>query len=206
MDLTDAQYAHWFLSEKIIKGVLQANHALNDFVLFRVAFSWPRGAKWYPDEDDILSADFSLTNAMAADLTDMADEGLSDGYRTADWYARVAAVYHAQHCIALPDSLGNFLQRRLFLKEDIKRGRKRHAGVDRDRVIRNAFEGLRARGCATQISYEIIAADLNMTADAVRKLIVNTPKTERENRLWGAILNPSALPQLFLKRISERKE
>ncbi len=41
-NLTDQEYADWFLSEKIQNGSVNPAYAINDFVVFRVAFEWPR--------------------------------------------------------------------------------------------------------------------------------------------------------------------
>ena len=197
LDLSDAEYVSWFLAEKIVKGVVSPVHALNDFVLFRVAYQWPKGAKWFLDETDIATADFTLTEEMAADLVDMGAEGLKDGYRSADWYVRIAAAWYADNAKLMPPALFDFLQGELFLPPKSRRGRRRADGIDRDRIIRNVFEGLQARmRMPDETAHEIIARAIGtLDTDAVRKVLDRTPKTEREGRLW-AQMNLRASPEL----------
>ncbi len=187
LDLSDADYAEWFLSQKIVKGALNPTHAVNDFVIFRLAHDWPAGVVWTVNAENLKDADFTMTDEMASDLTTMAAEGLGDGGRSADWHLRVAATFYADRAIPMPPALFDFMQRALFLPEAAPRGRKRRDGVDRDRIIRNAFEGLLARKCGRQRAQEIIAHTLNMTLDAVRKVLDRTPRTDREERLWRVL-------------------
>lgn len=187
LDMTDVEYVDWFISGKIDRGFVNPAHALNDFVLFRLAHEWPKNAQWFLEAKDILAADFGLTAEMAVDLIDMAADGLSDGYRPADWYLRIAVTWYADNALEMPGPLMLYLQKALFLQKKTRKGRKRRDGIDRDRIIRNAFEGLRARECPTEKAQEIIADRLAMSHDAVRKLIARTPRTEREARLWGTL-------------------
>jgi hypothetical protein len=187
LDLTDEAYADWFLKDKIIRGSLRPSQFQNDFVLFRIVYDWPKGAKWGLDSEDIQNADFSLTSGMAKDLVDFAAEGLTDGYEPADWYLRVAAAWYASHSKKMPQPLLDYLQRALFLAKQSARGRKRKDSLDRDIVIRKAFDGLKLRGCGATRAQTIIATSLNMTPDAVRKVIGRTHSTEREKKYWDAL-------------------
>jgi len=187
LDLTDEEYAQWFLSGKIVRGFQNPAYALNDFVLFRIAHDWPKGARWSLDEVDIASADFTLSDEMASDLVDFANEGLHDGYQLADWYARLAATWYVDQTKVMPEVLFLFFQRALFLPKEATRGRKRSGGIDRDRNIRNAVAGLRARGCGSERAQRIVAETLGMTADAIRKAVERTPRTAREARLTQAV-------------------
>lgn len=187
LDLTDTEYAAWFLDEKILRGLVAPYYAINDFALFRLAYDWPRAANWVLEAEDLETADFTLTPEMAEDLVSMSSEGLTDGYQTADWFLRVAVLWCAEREQKLPLPLFAYLERTLFLPRHSGRGRKRSEKIDRDRIIRNAFEGLRLRDCPIEKAQTIIAENLHMSADAVRKSIERTPRTERERRLWKTL-------------------
>lgn len=188
LDLSHEQYAKWFLEGKVNDGRASPQNFLNDFVLFRVARDWPKGAKWFIEADDLEAADFSLTEDEATELVEMAQEGLSDGSRPADLYARIAIVWYADQTMTMPRALYNYLQVSLFRPARRVQGRKRHDGLDRDRIIRNAFTGLRLRECPVGVAYDLIANEIPMiTAEGVRKALERTPRTPREERLWGLI-------------------
>lgn len=196
-DLSDREYADWFLSGKFSRAGLNRAHAMNDFVLFRIAFSWPKGAVgWTLDQHDIILADFSLDDVQAADLVDMAREGLSDGYTSAEWFAKVAASWHVTKEKRMPDALFEYLQQMLFLPPAPRRGRRKTEGLDRDRVIRNLVEGLLARNLAQPAAITLarsVAVEalgrigIGMTEDAIRKLCERSARTNRELRLWGLL-------------------
>lgn len=192
LDLSHQAYASWFLSEKIVRGQLLPSQSLNDFVLFRIGYGWPKGAKWFLNELDIHEADFSLTDTLAAELCEFADEQLSDGYQTADWFLRLAAVRYADQGETMPASLFTYLQRALFQVPEKRSGRKKKDGLDRDRVIRNAFNGLCARDCGIEHAKDLLAGALgqngvNITADGVGKVVKRTIPTDRETKLWKIV-------------------
>lgn len=215
-DLSDSDFADWFLEGKIENGRVVSEHALNDFVIFRVAHDWPQGAfNWVLDVEDIVSADFSLTTIQAADLVEMAREGLSDGHVSADWFAKVAIVWMASKRMEIPDPLFEYLQQTLFLPPKLARkaavggkngsGRSRADGVDRDRVIRNLVDGLSFRNLmhparATHVRAIAVQAlgrrKVGLTEDAVRKICERAKRSEREMRLWE-LLVPSSPPESF---------
>lgn len=196
-DLSDQEYADWFLNRKISKGALNPAHALNDFVLFRIAFGWPVGAeRWCLEASDLYKADFSLGELLAIDLVNMAREGLTDGYTSAAWYAKVAAVWYVAKEKKIPDALFDFLQEVLFVPPTPRQGRKKTDGMDRDRVIRNLVEGLLARNLghpaalshARAVTVQALGRKgIGMTEDAVRKLCERAVRSDRERRLWGLL-------------------
>lgn len=196
-DLSDGQYADWFLDEKIEKGEMNPTHFLNDFVLFRVVFQWPRGAKgWTLDETDIVLADFVVSDLEAKDLVDMAREGLSDGYTAAAWYAKVAALRYVVSREEMPEPLFDYLQEILFLPATPNKGRNKADGLDRDRVIRNMVEGLLARNfgrpsAITQARAIAVAAlgrkGIGITEDGIRKLCERAARSNRETRLLALL-------------------
>ncbi len=196
-DLTDAQYADWFLDNKIEKGRTNPEHFLNDFVLFRVALQWPRGAMgWSIEAGDLVDADFSLSEQDALDLVSMAREGLTDGYTSAAWYAKVSAMRYVVSNESMPEVLFEFLQEALFLPPSSGSGRKKTDGMDRDRIIRNVVEGLLARNmdqpaAITNARAIAVAAlgrkGVSITEDGIRKVCGRSTRSNREARLWALL-------------------
>lgn len=199
-DLTDDQYADWFLEPKMTRGRLNPRYAMNDFVLFRNAYRWPLGTDWIIDADSLNDGVFSLSDQQAVDLIDMAREGLTDGYVPASWFAKVAAIWHIQNNVELPAPLFIFLQESLFDLKPKANGQKKASGrkkadqLDRDIVIRNLMDGLLARnanqrGAKTRACWVAAAAlgrrGVCLDYDAVRKIFNRLPRTEREKRLWS---------------------
>lgn len=202
-NLTDQEYADWFLSEKIQNGSVNPAYAINDFVVFRVAFEWPRGASgWVLDASDLITCDFALDDVQATDLVDMAREGLNDGYVPASWFAKVAAAWYVAKERRMPESLFEYLQEALFLPYVPRQGRKKTDGRDRDIVIRNLVEGLLARNLgqpaalthARAVTVDALGRKgIGMTEDAVRKICDRSSRTDREIRLWSVLTKARAL-------------
>lgn len=207
-DLTDTEYADWFLGEKLDKGQVNPGFFLNDFVLFRVALNWPKNAQgWTMEESDIISADFSLSVEDARDLVAMAREGLTDGYVSAVWYAKVSAMRYVLAKEAMPEELFNYMQELLFLPPQRGSGRKRTDGLDRDRIVRNLVDGLllRNQGKPSAITdARIVAAEalgrkgFPLTDDAVRKICKRSERSSRETRYWDLIFQPRSPVSSFL--------
>lgn len=213
-DLTDDEYADWFLTDKIEEGRIVPRYAINDFVLFRVANRWPVGAKWRLDPDDLMTANFSLSDEQARDLVQMAREGLTDGYVSADWFCKTAICWLAWKVERFPDELHIYLQETLFLTPELSRrasvagkkgsGRKQSDGVDRDRVIRNLVDGLVHRNrtgpngvshCRSVAVNALGRKKVNITEDAVRKICERAKRSEREERLWRTMWTKAAVEQ-----------
>ena len=184
LDLNHEEYARWVLSGKIVQGTVRPEHYINDFVLFRLAHEWPGGADWSVQNESIDDLDFSLTEDMAADLADMGREGLTDGNIPADAFLRQALLWHAYMGRRAPRSLIEYGGAALFGPPSKGRGRKKASHVDRNLIISATFLGLQERECGADAAQKIIAQEINMTQDAVRKLLKAAPLTDRERRLW----------------------
>lgn len=192
-DLNHVDYADWFFDGKFCAMRLDPRFALNDFVLFRVALGWPRGAGWAIDARAIEEADFQLTSEEADDLRDFSTENLTDGYREADWFLRVAITWYLANELPLHESMFRYVEERFFTTGKARQGRRRADGIDRDLVIRNAFLGLIARGAERTAAWAIVSDALgrlriNVTPDGVRKICERSKRSEREARYWHIVL------------------
>lgn len=197
-ELSDTQYADWFLGDKLDRGGTNPEHFLNDFVLFRVACRWPRNANsWVIDARDIVLADFTLTDIEANDLVSMAREGLTDGYTASSWYAKVAAMRYIVANEVMPEILFEYLQEAVFAPSSAGSGRKKTDGMDRDRIIRNLVEGLLARNLGepaalsnarSTASAALGRKGIGITEDGVRKACDRSIRTNRETRLWALLI------------------
>ena len=197
-DLGHEDYAMVFLEEKFDSRTIKPCYAMNDFVLFRIAYLWPKGLPdWLLDSESMFQADYSLTAEQASDLVEFWHEGLTDGYIPVDYYLRLAILWFAEMKREFHPALLDAITSMLFVPKNASRGRKRSTGIDRDLIIRNLVDGLMLRGLPKHggpKSAIEVAADTfsrfqggSITPDAIRKVIERTPRTEREMRLWAAI-------------------
>lgn len=198
MDLSHEEYSKVFVEEKFSERSLKPSYAMNDFVLFRIAYTWPLGLPdWMLTRETMFQADYSLTADQATDLVSFWREGLTDGYVPADYYLRLTLAWYADMKKDFHPILVDALTKMLFSPKKDLRGRKRSTGIDRDLVIRNLVDGLLLRGLpkfggpksAVEVAADALAPVLggSMTPDAIRKVIERTPRTPREQRLWDAL-------------------